>query len=168
LGRHSWSEKGLVEDSGVLDIFWLHRNDYLCGRTYCTLPRGFGGNLGSNVFLEIRVDSWPTPNGWARLYYGLNNPWTGEKAFYDYKINLTATYCHWGGKRWWFECPLEGCGRRVAKLYLPSGRKYFGCRSCHRLTYQTCRESHGSWDRYLRSRGMTPGQFNRIMFRGQS
>jgi hypothetical protein len=27
------------------------------------------------------------------------------------------------------------CGRRVAKLYLPPGSRYFGCRVCRRLTY---------------------------------
>jgi pyruvate-formate lyase-activating enzyme len=28
----------------------------------------------------------------------------------------------------------------VAKLYLPPGSRYFGCRHCHNLTYQSCKE----------------------------
>jgi hypothetical protein len=27
-------------------------------------------------------------------------------------------------------------------LYLPRGEKYFGCRKCHDLTYQSCQEAH--------------------------
>ncbi len=38
---------------------------------------------------------------------------------------------------------IEGrpCGRRVGKLYLPSGGRYYGCRHCYRLTYTSCQES---------------------------
>ena len=49
---------------------------------------------------------------------------------------------HLGGRRWWFRCPLSvrgvTCGRRAGKLYLPPSGRYFGCRSCHRLTYTAC------------------------------
>jgi len=33
------------------------------------------------------------------------------------------------------------CGRRVAKLYLPRGARYFGCRHCYDLTYLSCQRS---------------------------
>jgi hypothetical protein len=33
-------------------------------------------------------------------------------------------------------------GRRVGKLYLPPGARYFGCRLCYDLTYTSCQESH--------------------------
>ena len=60
-------------------------------------------------------------------------------------IRLQTTRPNFGGERWWFTCPIttDGlqCNRRVGKLYL-SGR-YFGCRHCHDLTYESCRESHG-------------------------
>ena len=43
----------------------------------------------------------------------------------EQKIKLTKTPCHYGGYRWWFECPVvkDGvyCGNRCAKLYLPPG-----------------------------------------------
>jgi hypothetical protein len=29
----------------------------------------------------------------------------------------------------------------VAKLYLPPGDSYFGCRHCHALAYTSCQES---------------------------
>jgi hypothetical protein len=64
----------------------------------------------------------------------------------EQKIKLTKTPCHYGGFRWWFECPVvkDGvyCGNRSSKLYLPVGQLYFGCRSCYDLTYESCQTSH--------------------------
>jgi hypothetical protein len=61
-----------------------------------------------------------------------------------YHVGLTTTRPRFGGLRWWFLCPLlvngRHCGRRVGKLYLPPGSKYFGCRHCHDLTYQSAQE----------------------------
>ncbi len=53
----------------------------------------------------------------------------------EYRVRLQATRPNYGGRRWWLLCPLSGCGRRCAVLYLPPGRQYFGCRTCYRLTY---------------------------------
>jgi hypothetical protein len=63
----------------------------------------------------------------------------------DYKVRLVTTKPNYGGRRWWFICPLVrrdgGPPRRVAKLYLPSGGKYFGSREAYGLTYTSCQES---------------------------
>jgi hypothetical protein len=63
-------------------------------------------------------------------------------------IRLQTTSTQFGGRRWWFTCPLivngVACNRRVGKLYLPPGARYFGCRTCHRLTYRSCQEAHQS------------------------
>jgi hypothetical protein len=60
-------------------------------------------------------------------------------------IRLQTTPTQFGGERWWFSCPLllDGvpCKRRVGKLYLPPGVKYFGCRLCHDLTYRSSQEA---------------------------
>jgi hypothetical protein len=59
----------------------------------------------------------------------------------DYIIPIDATPTHIGGVRYWFRCPMEHngkpCGRRVKKLYLPSGEQVFGCRQCYDLTYRS-------------------------------
>ena len=69
-----------------------------------------------------------------------------------HKIPLTKTACNYGGVRWWFECPVtkDGiyCGNRVSKLLLPPAGKYFGCRECHDLTYESCQKSH-KYDRII-------------------
>jgi len=69
----------------------------------------------------------------------------GEKESLDYRVRVVATPCNYGGERYWFICPLsyEGraCERRVGKLYLPPGGRYFGCRHCYDLTYESA-QSH--------------------------
>lgn len=61
-------------------------------------------------------------------------------------VLLQSTPTQFGGKRWWFTCPLIvgglECERRVGKLFLPPGAKYFGCRKCHDLTYRSSQEAH--------------------------
>jgi hypothetical protein len=52
---------------------------------------------------------------------------------------LTWTACNFGGERPWFICPGAGCGRRVAVLYGPG--RYFLCRHCYDLVYESHREN---------------------------
>ena len=55
----------------------------------------------------------------------------------NYEIQLETTPCGYGGKRYWFICPLTSngtyCGRRVGVLYCLS--KWFGCRHCGDIAY---------------------------------
>jgi hypothetical protein len=104
---------------------------------------GFDVNLG-------------TESGTARLHYTCLN--SGESV--DYLVRLTTTPLAWGGRRWWFLCPLSvngrSCGRRAGNLYSPPGARYFGCRRCHDLTYRSCQASHtklGEFGRWLRLAG---------------
>ncbi|MGA2253126.1 MAG: hypothetical protein ABSG53_00565 [Thermoguttaceae bacterium] len=61
-------------------------------------------------------------------------------------IRLDVTYPALGGVRWWFACPYivngVACNRRVGKLFLPPGARFFGCRRCHNLTYESSQEAH--------------------------
>lgn len=50
------------------------------------------------------------------------------------EIDIVSTPGRYGGFLRWFVCP--GCGRRVGKLYLPTGKWAFLCRHCHKLGYQ--------------------------------
>ena len=56
-----------------------------------------------------------------------------------YAIRLRATRPHYGGRRWWFECPA--CGRRCFKMCLPPGARVFACRGCYDLTYRSAQEA---------------------------
>ena len=53
----------------------------------------------------------------------------------NYCIYLAYTLPNYGGKRWWWLCPMQGCGRRVGKLYFSS--KYHACRHCLNLVYES-------------------------------
>jgi hypothetical protein len=53
-------------------------------------------------------------------------------------VPLKWTECHFGGERSWFVCPGDRCARRVAILYGPG--KYFLCRQCYDLRYESQRE----------------------------
>jgi hypothetical protein len=53
-------------------------------------------------------------------------------------VALSWTACNFGGKRPWFVCPGAGCGRRVALLYGPE--RYFLCRHCYDLVYESQRD----------------------------
>jgi hypothetical protein len=78
---------------------------------------------------------------WLRLTY----TFTQSRDALDYRVRLTTTRPRLGGLRWWFVCPLvvggRPCNRRVGKLYLPPGARYYGCRHCYDLTYTSCQES---------------------------
>jgi hypothetical protein len=85
---------------------------------------------------------------YLRLCYTMTDRDTGKETHFDYKVQLEATPCHFGGARWWFICPLSRngvhCGRRVSVLYRAPRADYYGCRHCYNLSYESRNESrHG-------------------------
>ncbi|HEX8914159.1 MAG TPA: hypothetical protein VF796_17555 [Humisphaera sp.] len=110
------------------------------------------------------------PNVWdehgsARLHYTRTR--TGDQV--DYRVQVTSTPLPWGGRRWWFGCPLvagggAACGRRCGKLYLPPGARYFGCRRCYELTYESSQEAHKN-DRWAAELGREYGLSARDVLR---
>jgi hypothetical protein len=54
-------------------------------------------------------------------------------------VELEWTACNFGGERPWFICPGAGYDRRVAVLH--AAGKYFLCRHCYDLTYQSQRDN---------------------------
>ena len=65
----------------------------------------------------------------------------GEWENVEESVLLEWTPCNFGGEHPWFVCPGVGCGRRVAILYGPG--KYFLCRHCYDLRYESQREDKG-------------------------
>jgi hypothetical protein len=84
-------------------------------------------------------------SGRVRLRY-TSTGWDGDRRESDYWIGLSTTPQPFGGRRWWFICPLTG--RRAAKLYLPHGASTFASRLAYRLAYRSQRET--AHDRALR------------------
>ena len=65
-------------------------------------------------------------------------------------VILEAVEPRFGGTRWYFCCPIDGCDRRALKLYLTPGDDRLGCRSCLGLQYRSVREHDARVDRLRR------------------
>ena len=65
---------------------------------------------------------------------GLGSEWEDVEE----PVPLECTACNFGEERPWLVCQGVGCGRRVAILYRLG--KYFLCRHCYDLRYESQRE----------------------------
>ena len=129
--------KRTVEECLAIDINYLHRQGMLQPGRIGTLEwYRRGKKTGSIVVIAYSN----TEIGLRYCYKAWGRQW--DQVYYT--VQLTWTPCHFGGHRPWFLCPR--CGRRVGKLY--AGGKYFLCRHCYDLAYQSQRESYA--DRLLR------------------
>jgi len=123
-----------------IEMFWLRKKGFLVGYKSSSIiwTNEFAGSQDS---IGITVSTM-TNDSHVRLRYTLTN-YEGEKKELNYKVPLATTPCNYGGKRYWFVCPLskndQYCGRRVGVLY--RGGDYFGCRHCYDLTYESRKES---------------------------
>ncbi len=148
-GSGKWADvcqrKTSVELCREISVKFLKENGFLSAdRTGSILWTNDAGD----VVGSINVETFVSGNG-NKTYLELT---TGGFVNGRQRIGLTKTPCNYGGVRWWFECPVvkDGvyCGNRVSKLLLPPGGKYFGCRECHELTYESCQKSH-KYDRII-------------------
>jgi len=139
MGRGSYyrSKKTYVDDCRSLDINRMVKlgSIPLCGcRTGSWIWTDTEtGEQKSAISYE--ADTRDPYNAFLRIHYTFTE--SGKKI--DYKIRLSRTNPHYGGGRWWFICP--SVGRRVAKLYLPSGGDIFASRYAYRLAYESQSES---------------------------
>jgi len=143
MGRWSYSSRRTVEECKSISTKFLNAQnifDYSLYNGGLSWSR-CGEKTGSISFSVSTVEG----DEYIRFQYTQTDRHTGEKTELDYKAELTWTPCFFGGRRWWFICPLvvngRACERRVGVLYLGGG-KYFGCRHCYDLTYTSCRDSH--------------------------
>ncbi len=52
----------------------------------------------------------------------------------DQELQITSTPCHFGGQRYWFQCPV--CGNRVGVMYKHAFNPVVACRKCLNLDYR--------------------------------
>ncbi len=112
------SKKAAVEDGLTLSISDLVRKKAVVpgSRTYGTWMWSYTGRE-SHAQIGYAADL-SSPNGATmRLTYTTNG------VPMDYVVQLVSTVPTYGGRRWWFLCPLAradgGPSRRVSKLHLP-------------------------------------------------
>jgi hypothetical protein len=144
------AKKTTVEDSLVLSASTLIRQKMLVpgARKAGSWSWRYDGEDRPFATIGYEADLIDESDAWLRLHYRAN----GQPL--DYKIRLVTTTPNYGGRRWWFICPLSrDAGRSprcVAKLYLPPGERYFGSREGYALTYESFQES-GIYNRLLAS-----------------
>jgi hypothetical protein len=134
-GRHwRWDEKATTESMRSFDIRrWAREGLLVSGHTF-----GWQWSRDGKQVASINVD---VQAGAVQLRYRARQ--SGEDwQDMNYAVRLLSQPCHLGGVRQWFECPAQGCGKRVAILY---GGKVFACRHCHQLVYPSQREE--DWQR---------------------
>jgi len=155
MGRDSYSNRWTVEDCKTITTSFLNKNDYFTGG----VKRGeitWRLNGAKTCSINIIVSTVKGDEYIRFQYMQTDRKKTAETTKLDYMARLSSTPCYFGGRRWWFICPLDACHRRVGSLHLGRG-KYFGCRHCLNLTYTSSQESH-KHGRLFRDLGITEKQ----------
>ncbi|MFO7728784.1 MAG: hypothetical protein ACQES8_06185 [Thermodesulfobacteriota bacterium] len=137
--------KTRVDEARTIDILDLQREGIFktgtAGRWSVSWSRN--GRVVASISYQLETGN-NGPLG-LRFIYTITDRQTGAKRDYNYIIPVTSTPCNYGGRRWWFVCPLivngRSCRRRCRIVYQPPGAGYFGCRECHELTYES-RQRH--------------------------
>lgn len=141
MGRYDYNKKEEADTLPRIEIWWLKKRGYLNGYKSGTISWSHGESVKSSISIVGEVINESDPH--IKLNYTYTNPQISKKTDFDYKIQITTTPCNYGGKRYWFICPLviqgKACGRRVGVIYL--GGKHFGCRHCYDLSYSSKNEN---------------------------
>jgi hypothetical protein len=154
---HWWrpGKKEVVEDCLSLDANRWMREGILRANVFASGTWQWTYASGKGFTINYMADTCEPAEPFVRLSYSWVRPSSPEPQSADYRVDLTTTFPRFGGLRWWFVCPLivggRPCERRVGKLYLPPGARYFGCRRCHKLTYTSCQEHDKRVDAFRRN-----------------
>lgn len=137
MGRYYSSKKTEADSLKQVSVSFLKKHGYFNHSWHSgTITWSRQGEETGNISAQSLIAE---NEQYVRFIYTQTNRDTEEKEDLDYKIPLTTTPCHLGGKRYWFTCPWYAngvyCGRRVGVLYL--GNKYLACRHCYNLTYNS-------------------------------
>jgi hypothetical protein len=129
-GRRYQGGRDTTNDYRALDARWLLRRGLLTPGRSGTISWSRNGNTIASIQVRAEAD---------RVVLNYRSRSHGEDwQALEYPVFLEWTDCHLGGRRAWFRCPANGCGRRVAILY---GGAILACRHCHRLAYESQREA---------------------------
>jgi hypothetical protein len=128
--------KRRVEAGLFLSIEALAEHGLLAGDTEAltTVLTWLGPGKIPMASANVTVETDDTP-GVRVIQMQYNVQVYGDSYSIREPIELRAETIANGGHRWWFACP--SCDGRRGTLYLPPGEKYFACRRCHGLVYDS-------------------------------
>ncbi len=139
LGSGDWyrfNKKTTTGECHSIDVRYLHREGLLKPGRWFSLRWSRAGRETGSIRCAVLGDE--KPEGVILTYRHRSGP-GGEWEKVREPVPLSWTACNFGGVRPWFVCPGAGCGRRVALLYGPG--RYFLCRQCYELVYESQREN---------------------------
>jgi hypothetical protein len=137
-GSGDWDrfdKKTTVEECHSIHVRHLHRDGLLKPGGWFSLRWSRAGKESGSI--RGVVDTSRPPDSVTLLYRhrsGLGGEWEDARE----TVPLEWTPCNFGGERPWVICPGADCGRRVVLLYGPG--RYFLCRHCYELRYESQRE----------------------------
>ena len=138
-GSGNWyrfDKKTTTADCQSIDVRYLHHEGMLKTGRWFSLRWSRAGQETGSVRGAVIGDEKPEQ---VILTYRYRSGPGGEWEDAQEPVSLSWTACNFGGERPWFVCPGAGCGRRVAILYGPG--RYFLCRRCYDLVYESQREN---------------------------
>ncbi|MGR8930341.1 MAG: hypothetical protein ACU836_06850 [Gammaproteobacteria bacterium] len=129
-GRRYQNGKSTTNDMRMIDIRYLQRECVLIPERTSNLDWSRCGSVIASIQITAKTNRVIL----SYRYQKFGSDWQNV----EYPVYLEKTNCHLGGERIWFNCPAQGCGKRVAILY---GGRIFVCRHCHQLAYASTREN---------------------------
>ena len=138
-GSGNWyrfDKKTTTGECHSVDVRYLYREGLLASGRWFTLRWSRAGSETGSIRGAVIEEGKPER---VVLTYRHRRGPGGEWEDVREPVPLTWTGCNFGGERPWFVRPGAGCGRRVALLYRPG--RYFLCRHCYDLTYESQREN---------------------------
>jgi len=138
-GSGNWyrfDKKTTTDECPSVDVRYLYRKGLLKPGGRFSLRWSRAGRETGSIQGTVQGSGRPER---VMLYYRHRSRTTDEWEGVHEPVSLEWTACNFGGERPWFVCPGAGCGRRVALLY--GLGKYFLCRHCYDLVYESQRDN---------------------------
>jgi len=138
VGSGNWyrfDKKTTTGECQRVDVRYLYREGLLKPRSWFSLRWSRAGRETGSIRGAMIGDA--KPEGVILTYRHRSGPGNEWEDVHE-PVSLDWTACNFGGERPWFVCPGAGCGRRVGLLYGPG--RYFLCRHCYDLVYESQRE----------------------------
>lgn len=126
-GRPVKEEAKIIDLARMLRERWISEGRSGQGNIHWWRGDEPTGSISYKYDLE-NIDNAHLTLVYKHRHYG--GDWIDERQF----VRLEYAVPHFGGRRWWMRCPVNG--DRVAKLYLPAGGDIFASRRAWRLGYR--------------------------------
>jgi len=139
VGSGNWyrfDKKSTTGECHSVDVRYLHREGLLKSGNWFSLRWSRAGRETGSI--RGAVEGNDRPERMLLLYRHRSGPGDEWEDVHE-PVSLEWTACNFGGERPWLVCPGAGCGRRAAIVYGPG--RYFLCRRCYDLIYESQREN---------------------------